>query len=116
MRGHPALPSRLRLAALLLGMATLQACASVTPIGDLLAEPHRYNGREVTVRGDVTRGGGVLGIGAYEVNDGTGTIVVIAQGQGVPSQGSRTKVKGRFESVFSFAGRTVAALVQSQRE
>lgn len=116
MSRRPALLPGLRLAALALAVATLQACASVTPIGDLLAEPHRYDGREVTVRGDVTRGAGLLGIGAYEVDDGTGSIVVIAQGQGVPSQGSRTRVKGRFESVFSFAGRTLAAIVQSQRE
>lgn len=115
MSGRPSLPSRIRLAALGLAVLTLPACASVTPIGNLLAEPQRYDGREVTVRGDVTRGAGVLGVGAYEVNDGTGSIVVIAQGQGVPAQGSRTRVKGRFESVFSFAGRTVAAIVQ-QRE
>ena len=105
-----------RLAGLALVALLLQGCASVTPIGDLLAEPQRYSGKEVTVRGDVTRGIGVLGIGAYEIEDDTGSIVVIAQGQGVPAQGSRSKVRGRFESVFSLAGRTVAAIVQSQKQ
>lgn len=116
MNRSTVLVSRIRMAGLVLAVGTLQACASVTPIGDLLAEPQRYSGREVTVQGDVTRGAGFLGVGAYEVNDGTGSIVVIAQGQGVPSEGARTKVRGRFESVFSFAGRTLAAIIQSQRE
>lgn len=96
-----------------LAMAMTSACASVTPIGQLLAEPGRYDGREVRVEGTVTRGAGVLGMGAYEVEDETGTIVVIAQGGGVPAQGARTRVEGTFQSVFSLMGRTVAAILQS---
>jgi len=99
--------------ALVLALAMTSACASVTPIGQLLAEPGRYDGREVRVEGTVTRGAGVLGMGAYEVEDETGTIVVIAQGGGVPAQGTRTRVEGTFQSVFSLMGRTVAAILQS---
>lgn len=94
---------------------SLAGCASTTPIGKLLAEPGHYDGRTVRVQGTVTRGAGVLGIGAYEMEDGTGSIVVIAQGQGIPAQGSRTRVRGTFQSVFSFMGRTIAAIVQSEK-
>jgi len=90
----------------------LGGCASTTRIGTLLAEPQRYDGETVQVRGTVTRGAGFLGIGAYEIDDGTGRIVVIAQGQGVPADGATTKAKGTFQSVFSLAGRTIAAIVQ----
>lgn len=89
-------------------------CASTTDIGRLLERPGEYDGRTVRVEGTVTRGAGILGVGAYEIDDGTGSIVVIAQGQGVPSRGARTKVKGRFESVFSWAGSTIAAIIQSE--
>jgi hypothetical protein len=90
----------------------LGACAHVTPIRDLLDRPQDFDGRTVEVAGTVTRSAGVLGTGAYEVDDGTGKIYVIAQGQGVPREGARTKAKGRFQAVFSFLGRTIAAIVQ----
>ena len=42
-----------------------------------------------------------------------GNIYVIARGQGVPREGAKTKAQERFESVFSFLGRSMAAIVQS---
>jgi hypothetical protein len=97
-------------------VASLGGCASTVRISDLLAEPARYDGRTVEVEGTVTRGAGILGVGGYEVDDGTGQILVVAQGTGVPAQGSRTRVKGTFESIFSFGGRTVAAILSSAQD
>lgn len=92
--------------------AMLGGCASTVRISDLMAAPHRYDGRTIRVEGTVTRSAGVLGMGGYEIDDGTGQIFVVAQGGGVPVQGARTRVKGRFESIFSVAGRSVAAIMQ----
>ena len=91
----------------------LNACSRTIHIRDLLDRPQEYNGKTVQVAGTVTQSVGVLGNGAFEIDDGTGKIFVIARGQGVPGQGAKTKAKGRFESVFSFLGRTMAAIVQS---
>ena len=101
---------------LLLGavLAALGACAPTVRIRDLLDRPQDYDGRTVQVQGTVTRSAGIFGTGAYEVDDGTGKIFVVAQGQGVPREGARTKAKGRFESVFALAGRTIAAIVQGR--
>lgn len=96
----------------LVGASLLGGCASTVRIGDLLAEPQRYEGRTVRVEGTVTRSAGVLGVGGYEVDDGTGQIFIVAQGGGVPTQGARTKVKGRFEPIFNFGGRSIAAILQ----
>ena len=102
--------------ALLLGAVAvaLGACAPTVRVRDLLDRPQDCDGRTVKVEGTVTRSAGVFGTGAYEIDDGSGTIFVIAQGQGVPREGARTKAKGRFESVFSLAGRTIAAIVQGR--
>jgi hypothetical protein len=98
---------------LAIGLAlTLGGCASTVRINDLLAAPQRYDGQTVRVEGTVTRSAGILGIGGYELDDGTGQIFIVSQGGGVPSEGSRTRVKGRFESIFSLAGRSVAAIMQ----
>lgn len=101
---------------LLVMLLTATGCASTVDIGELLARPGEYDGRTVRIEGTVTQAAGVLGVGAYQVEDGTGSIVVISQGHGVPSRGARTKVKGRFESVFNWAGSTIAALIQSAEE
>jgi len=93
----------------------LGACAPTVRIRDLLDQPQRYDGRTVKVEGTVTRSAGVFGTGAYQVDDGTGSIYVITQGQGVPREGARTKAKGVFRSVFSLAGRTIAAIVQGDQ-
>lgn len=100
---------------LMLGMLLtgLNACAGTIRIRDLLDRPQEYQGQTVRVQGTVTQSAGVLGTGVYEIDDGTGKIYVIARGQGVPRQGAKTKAQGRFESVFSFLGRTAAAIVQS---
>jgi hypothetical protein len=99
---------------LVLGMvlAVLNACAGTIRIRDLLDRPQEYQGKTVRVQGTVTKSAGVLGTGAFEIDDGTGKIYVIARGQGVPREGAKTKAQGRFESVFSFLGRTAAAIVQ----
>jgi len=102
-------------ASLVLGVVLvgLNACSRTIHIKDLLDRPQEYDGKTVEVEGTVTQSAGVLGTGAFEIDDGTGRIFVIARGQGVPRQGAKTKAQGRFESVFSFLGRTIAAIVQS---
>ncbi len=105
--------SRRLLLSALLGLG-LGACAPTLRISDLLDEPQRYDGRTVQVEGMVTRSAGLFGAGAYQVDDGTGSIYVIAQGRGVPREGAKTKAKGRFQSVFNLAGRTIAAIVQGR--
>ena len=100
----------LTLAVVLVG---LNACAGTIHIRDLLDQPQKYEGKTVQVRGSVTKSAGLLGNGAYEIDDGTGKIYVIVRGQGVPREGATTKAKGRFESLFSFLGRTMAAIVQT---
>lgn len=101
-------------ASLLLGLVLvgMNACSRTIHIRDLLDKPQEYNGKTVQVEGTVTQSAGVLGTGAFEIDDGTGKIFVIAKGSGIPRQGAKTKAQGRFESVFSFLGRTMAAIVQ----
>ena len=90
----------------------LSACSRTIRIKDLLDRPQEYDGKTVQVEGTVTQSVGVLGTGAFEIDDGTGKIYIVARGSGVPREGAKTRAKGRFESVFSFLGRTMAAIVQ----
>ena len=101
-------------ASLMLGMmlVSLSACSRTIRIRDLLDRPQEYDGKTVQVEGTVTQSAGILGTGAYEIDDGTGRIYVVARGGGVPREGAKTKARGRFESLFNLLGRTMAAIVQ----
>jgi hypothetical protein len=84
--------------ALLLG-AALSACASSTSINRILAEPQRYANRDVRVTGRVLTSASVLGRGAYQIDDGSGTLWVVSE-RGVPRKGARVRVTGKVRDAF----------------
>ncbi|MBV9669509.1 MAG: hypothetical protein JOZ43_01010, partial [Acidobacteriales bacterium] len=68
------------------------------------------------IHGRVVNSYGAFGTGAYEVDDGTGTIWVVSNGYGIAGSGSRVGVVGRFTSGVNFGGRSFAnAIMQTQR-
>ena len=75
----------------------LSACRTTT-INQLLAEPGRYADQDVTIAGEVVKSASVLGRGAYQLSDGTGTVWVVTK-SGAPRQGARVAVKGRVRDV-----------------
>src|SRR5882672_9561765 len=88
----------------LLGITFLfTACPDRESIAKINADPGRYRNKDVVVAGTVTNSYGVLGNGAYEIDDGTGKIWVVTR-RGVPSGGSRVGAKGYVHTGFSFAG------------
>jgi hypothetical protein len=81
----------------------LAGCAGVTPIGELLDNSSRYDGKTVRVKG----------VGAYQLRDKTGTITVVSDRGNAPRKGAEIAVKGRFESLFSL-GRTGVAVIREE--
>jgi hypothetical protein len=93
----------------------LAGCASVTPIGELLDNSTKYNGKTVRVQGEVREGAGGLGIGAYQLKDNTGQITVVSDRGSAPRKGSKVAVKGKFESLFSLGTAGVAVIREESR-
>ena len=93
------------------GALLLTACPQQQTISRINADPGRYRNKEVAVVGRVTDSYGVLGNGAYEIDDGTGRIWVVTQ-RGVPSRGSRVGAKGKVYTGFSFGGRSFGTVLQ----
>lgn len=117
-RSHATRPNRrgaLLAAALLAAALGLSGCKEgATEIRTLLDDPGRYDGQTVRVAGKVTTSVGLLGYGAYRVDDGTGTILVVAQ-HGVPREGAKVGVEGTFRSVFTFHDESGAAIEETAR-
>jgi hypothetical protein len=98
MRRAFALTVALTLAAVML----TAACGSLFPsqIGDLKANPGKYEGKVVTIRGTVTASANVLFVKGFWVDDGSGKILVIPHG-GVPREGEKVSVRGRVEQALA---------------
>ena len=96
---------------ILAGALLLTACPQQETISRINADPGRYRNREVAIVGRVTDSYGVLGNGAYEIDDGTGRIWVVTQ-RGVPSRGSQVGAKGKVYNGFSFGGRSFGTVLQ----
>jgi len=91
------------------------SCHGTTPIKTLLDDPGRFDGQTVRIAGDVQGSVGALGYGAYQVNDGTGTLSIVTQGDGAPRQGAKVGVEGTFRSAYTLGSQTAAVLVETRR-
>ena len=90
-------------------------CPGTKPIRELLDDPSRYDGKTVRIAGQVKEAAGVLGYGAYKVDDGTGTLTVISQGGGAPRVGAKVGVEGTFRAAFTLGSQSVAVLMETRR-
>ena len=96
------------LAALIAGVLFLAGCPQQTSIGNITRDPGAYMNKEVAVTGTVNHSFGLLGNGIYELSDGTGSIWVLSEGYGVPSDGTQVGVTGNVIPTFTFGGKSFA--------
>jgi hypothetical protein len=86
------------------------ACPERTSIGDIEANPSRYQNKNVAIAGTVRDSYGInipgtkLRGGAYKIDDGTGSIWILTE-EGVPTTGAQIGVKGRIGSGINWNGR-----------
>jgi len=88
---------------------------SVTPIKTLLDDPGRHDHQTVRIAGTVSVAVGVLGYGAYQLDDGTGILTVVTKEGGAPREGTKVGAEGEFRSGFTLGTETQAVLVESRR-
>jgi hypothetical protein len=86
-----------------------------TSIKTLLDDPSRFDKQTVRVAGSVTKSLGVLGYGAYMIDDGTGSISVVSKEGGAPRTGAKVGVEGEFRSAFTLGTETAAVIMEKAR-
>jgi hypothetical protein len=99
------------LSLILIGSLFLTACPNRETISKINADPGRYMNKEVTVAGTVTDSYGLLNMGAYEIDDGTGRLLVVTR-RGVPARGSKVGAKGRIQTGVSYGGRSYGTVLE----
>lgn len=94
---------------LVMALFTL-ACPDRTSIGDIEANPSKYQNKEVVIAGTVKDSYGInipgtrMRGGAYKIDDGTGTIWILTE-EGVPTKGAQVGVKGIIGSGVNWHGK-----------
>ena len=111
----PALRSFL-LPALTCALLALGGCKGVTPIKSILDDPSQYTENSVTIAGHVTSSTSLLTLGAYKVDDGTGSITVVGSTRGAPREGAEVAVQGKVKSAFSLGSESATVLVEEDRK
>jgi hypothetical protein len=104
-------PLRSIIFAVALVFALSAAALAKKTVNQIKADPGRYRDKTISVEGRVTDSYGVLGNGAYEIDDGTGRIWVIAD-RAVPSRGARVEAKGHIVNGLVFGGRNMGVALR----
>ena len=87
------------------------ACPQRETISKINADPGRYDNKEVSVAGTVTDSYGLLNFGVYEIDDGTGRLLVVTR-RGLPSRGAKVGAKGRVHTAASYGGRSFGTILE----
>jgi hypothetical protein len=89
------------------------ACPQRETISKINADPGRYRNKDVSVAGTVTDSYGLLNYGVYEIDDGTGRLMVVTQ-RGVPARGAKVGAKGRVYTGASYGGRSFGTVLEER--
>jgi len=93
-------------------------CAATMRIGEIKDAPNRFHNKKVTVNGTVDEAVTlpILGVGVYQLNDGTGTIWVKPKDR-TPEKGDHVLVTGTVKVGITISGRSFGLiLVESKSE
>jgi hypothetical protein len=101
----------LQLFVIVVAALVLVACEQ-RKIGEITADPGRFQNKEVAVVGRVTQSFGALGRGIYRIEDETGSLWVLSENRGVPSRGATIGVKGRITPTVTFMGQNYATVMR----
>ena len=93
------------------GSLLLSACSTTTSVGDILGNPAAYEGKEVTVSGEVTGRTSLLKWKSYVLKDETGEIRVVTK-RPMPQVGAQVQARGTVEDAFSFGSMQMIVLVE----
>ncbi|MGH8104130.1 MAG: hypothetical protein ACREJQ_06390 [bacterium] len=84
-----------------------------TPIGKIQQNPRDYDGRVVTISGEVTERVSIFDLKYYTVKDKTGEIHVVTK-KTPPETGTRVTVRGKVQEAFAIGGAHLVVLVEEE--
>ena len=102
-------------ACLIIATFLLAACPARESIESINRDPARFHEHEVTIAGRVVNSFAAMGVGVFEIDDGTGRMWVYSKKYGVPGDEAKIAVTGVIQQGFSIAGRNFATIMYETR-
>lgn len=101
-------------AAALATLVVAAACGSLftTKIGSITAKPGAFDGRSVTVAGQVTGRVNLALVKFFRVRDESGEIIVVSQ-RPLPREGAQVRVKGTVKQAFALGDLRAVVIVEA---
>jgi aspartyl/asparaginyl-tRNA synthetase len=89
------------------------ACSGIfsTPIKKIIDNPRDYDGKKVTVSGEVTETFSFFVMKYFVVSDGTGTITVVTK-KPLPKKGAKIRLRGEVNEMFSLGDSQTLVIVE----
>ena len=106
---------RAGVAALLLASVATGCSLGPTAIKEILDNPAKYDGKVVSVEGDVVDSANLLVLKFYSVQDATGKIAVVTK-RSVPRPGAHVSVQGTVHQAFSLGNDQLTVIVESAEQ
>jgi outer membrane murein-binding lipoprotein Lpp len=91
----------------------LSGCISRVSIGRIVNDPRRYENKLVRLDGHVTQSVNAIVAGGYQVEDGTGKIVVLSNA-GAPRKGTGVSVTGRVSPTVTLLGQPFGTIIRER--
>lgn len=85
-----------------------------TPIGKILEKPRDYEGKTVTVYGEVKEVFGLVFVKYFVIEDKTGSIPVVTD-RSLPKEGTKIRVRGIVREAFALGDQQLLVLVEHRR-
>lgn len=100
----------------ILSLFLMTGCQSATKIGDILADPTKYESQEVTIKGTVGETAWFTAAekGVYQMGDGSGNIWVLTT-QPPPQKGMTVSSTGKAQAAFSFLGKSYGTIIEETK-
>jgi len=99
-------------------LAVLGSCITVgctglfpTKIKDILQNPRKFDGKAVTIAGEVKEGANLVFVKYFVVRDDTGEIIVVTD-RAVPRPGEKVWVTGRVNQAFAIGDKSVVVIIE----
>jgi len=69
-------------------------------IETILSHPEKFDGKEVSISGQISKSKGLFKLGYYVLNDGTGSLPVVTIDSYAPKSGQTMTIKGKIVQVY----------------
>jgi hypothetical protein len=97
------------------GLFASVACSGIfpTPIRDILDHPEQYDGKRVTIEGEVDASANLVLVRYYRLRDQTGSLAVVTP-KAVPRKGAHVKVSGIVHQAFVLGDQNLTVLNEGE--